>query len=258
MGPAGPAGVQGPPGPAGPVGARGPEGLAGATGAVGPIGPPGPQGAVGPQGLPGAAGATGGQGPQGIPGPQGPPGADGAPGPQGGQGIPGPPGATGPAGATGAQGPPGPGLESLDLTVIRATSWKHDDTLTIDQALALLDDVSCTLTRSLDTTIQRTQPAVVQVWYERFDSTNVPQPIFTFNGQMAISARIVRWKSSHAPNDIIKLMSRAFGRLLVRVHCSYLLDQNQRPISSTPEFILQTGFPGMPGGTFESWVFVKG
>jgi len=102
------------------------------------------------------------------------------------------------------------------------------------------------------------QPAVIQVWYERFDSTNVPQPIFTFNGAMATSARIVRWKSQHSPNDIIKLMSRAFGRVLVRVHCSYLLDLNKRPVSSTPEFILQTGFPGMPGGTFESWFFVKG
>lgn len=128
----------------------------------------------------------------------------------------------------------------------------------IDAALALLDDISVTFTRSLEASIPQTQSAVVQVWYERFDGTNVPQPIFTLNGQMAISPRIVRWKSSVAPNDIIKIMQRAFGRVLVRVHCNYLLDLNKRPVSSTSELILQTGFPGMPGGTFESWFFVKG
>jgi Collagen triple helix repeat (20 copies) len=234
-------GPQGDPGPAGPPGATGPAGSAG---------PPGPQGEAGPAGPPGPEGPAGPQGAQGPVGPSG--------GAKGDQGDPGPAGPPGPPGPAGTAGPPGPGLESLDLTVIRATSWRHDDTLSLDAALAMLDDVSCTLTRSLDATIQRAQPMVVQVWYEKLDQPNPPQPLFALSGQMAISARIVRWKSAHNPNDLIKLMSRAFGRLLVRVHCSYLLDQNQRPVSSTPEFILQTGFPGMPGGTFESWVFVKG
>ena len=57
VGPAGPAGAQGPTGPQGPAGVQGPPGLQGLSGAQGP---------QGPQGLPGA------QGPPGAIGPQGP------------------------------------------------------------------------------------------------------------------------------------------------------------------------------------------
>ena len=288
VGPRGPDGVagndgaQGPPGPAGPEGAQGQPGIQGAVGAdgpPGPAGPPGPEGPpgpVGPQGVPGRDGAVGPIGPpgaqgiqgeQGVPGPAGPPGAAGLQGVPGNDGPIGPPGPPGPTGATGAdgavgpqgaQGPPGPGLESLDLTVIRATSWKHDDTVPADVALQMLDDISVTFNRSMETSIVKAQPPVVHVWYERFDANNTPQQLIVLQGKLVYSARIIRWSSLHAASDMMRIMKGAMGRYLIRVHCSYLLDLNKKPISSTPEFITSTGFPPWPGGVFESWFFAKG
>lgn len=165
------------------------------------------------------------------------------------QGLPGP---------QGAQGPPGIGLESLDLTVIRATSWKHEDVVDTATALRMLDDISVTLTRSLDPSIVRAPGSVVQVWFEAIGTGAPPQSVVAFDGKLSVSARIVRWVSAHQPNDVLRILARSPGRVLVRVHCSYLLDLNTRPVSSTPELVLQTGFPPMPGGVFESWFFVRG
>ncbi len=279
VGPAGALGVAGPPGPAGPVGARGPQGAAGALGpagadgalgpagpigAAGPIGPVGPEGPVGATGPSGPVGAAGRTGAQGVVGAAGSAGATGAAGPVGPSGAQGPPGVPGPAGVQGipgpqgAEGPPGVGLESLDLTVIRGTSWTHEDVVDVATALRLLDDISVTLTRSLEPSVVSAPGSVVQVWFEAIGTGAPPQAIVALDGKLAVSARIVRWVSAHQPNDVLKIMTRSFGRVLVRVHCSYLLDLNKRPVSSTPELVLRAGFPAMPGGVFESWFFVKG
>lgn len=164
-------------------------------------------------------------------------------------GIPGP---------QGAEGPPGVGLESLDLTVIRGTSWKHEDVVDVATALKMLDDISVTLTRSLDPSVVSAPGSVVQVWFESIGTGAPPQPIIAFDGKLAVSARVVRWVSAHQPNDVVKTLGRSVGRILVRVHCSYLLDANKRPVSSTPDLVLRAGFPAMPGGVFESWFFVRG
>ena len=142
--------------------------------------------------------------------------------------------------------------------MIRATSWKHDDVVDAATALALLDDISITLTRSLDTSSLPNEPRMMQVWYERIEPRQSPAAVVSLDGTVKVSARIVRWGSNHQPNDVLKILSAPLGRILVRVHCSYLLDQKKKPISSTPEVVLQAGFPAMPGGIFESWFFVKG
>ena len=272
-GPAGPPGPQGEPGPVGEIGPVGPAGVQGDPGVPGQPGPPGPEGALGPAGLTGPpgpqgpmgdageVGQAGPQGPPGLPGPQGPqgdPGETGPQGPQGVAGLPGAPGATGPIGPMGPEGPPGTGLDTLNLTVIRGINWPHDAVLQMPEALKQLDDLHITLNRSLEDRIQRTQPHVVNVWFETHEAQLAPQTLFGLTGVMRYSPQTVGWIVQHPPELLTPMLSRRLGRILIRFNCNFLLDQAGRAISAASDVILPTGSPPLPGGIFESWFWVKG
>jgi len=231
---AGPAGPQGPPGPSGPQGAKGDKGD---TGPAGPQGPPGPSGQPGAKGDQGNVGLTG---PQGPPGPQGPAGAAGA------------------DGAPGTQGPPGVGLDTLDLTIIRAITWKHDAVVSPAAAVDQLSGIQITISRSLSDAVQKANSAVIQIWYEPLGPTQPPWPIVTLDGVMRYSPQTIGWSLQNQRDDLLKLFAQHLGRILIRVHCWYLLDQKGKPVSSSPEVIISSGLPPMPGGVFESWFWVKG
>jgi hypothetical protein len=130
--------------------------------------------------------------------------------------------------------------------------------VSVDQAFELLSDIRITINRSLSALVQKAKPFVTQVWYEPIGSTQPPQPVIALDGAMKYSPQTVGWTTRHTPEDLRKMFAQGAGRVLIRVHCWYLLDQKGKPVSSSPELIIASGLPPMPGGVFESWFWVKG
>jgi len=124
--------------------------------------------------------------------------------------------------------------------------------------MAQLSDIRVTFNRSLSAEVQQTQSRVLQVWYEPLREA-LPMPIMTIDGDLKYSAQSIAWSSRHVAAVLIRQIARTvLARILVRVHCAYLLDQKGRPVSSSPEVIVPTGLPPMPGGVFESWFWIQG
>jgi hypothetical protein len=115
-----------------------------------------------------------------------------------------------------------------------------------------------TINRSLSAAVVKAAPVVTQVWFEPLGGTQPPRPLLAIDGTMKYAAQTIGWTTRHQPPELIKLLAGGLGRILVRVHCWYLLDQKGKPVSSSPEIIISSGLPPMPGGVFESWFWVKG
>ncbi len=279
-GPPGPLGPTGPTGPQGPVGPQGGPGPAGLPGPLGPAGPPGPKGDPGQPGPPGVPGTPGVQGPPGDrgspgpPGPLGPAGSPGTPGPNGEQGEPGPPGQPGPkgergdpgppgpAGPQGEPGPPGPGLD-LNWPFIARVSWDHGATVGAEQAAEMLRSLSCRLSRPLHPDLLQQQPQVVQVWFEpaptvtpAANASGAPTMLTVFSGRVQLAPQILSWSTAHLAPVLVRVLGPG-GRVLIRVHCGAIFDAGKRPFSSSLDAILSLDSLRLPGGVFESWVFVK-
>lgn len=268
-GPQGETGLQGPSGPQGDIGPAGPPGPQGDKGDKGDPGEAGPSGSPGSQGLqgePGPAGTDGAPGPAGTPGPQGeigPTGPAGSPGPAGAPGQPGATGATGapgPQGLQGIQGPPGP-VTPLDWPFIGKVGWQHEDRLTVSATLLLLQQgVRFELSSPLNDQILKTQPAVVQVWFEPNSAaatTNISnaQPIQVLHGLTRYDLQSMFWTLSDNADVLAKLLSQT-GRILIRAHTGLLFDAKQQPFSASVDALTGLKYPHVPVGVWESWVFV--
>jgi hypothetical protein len=287
----GPQGAQGPagaPGSAGAQGAQGPIGERGEPGEVGPVGPagakgdkgdkgdPGPKGDKGDVGPAGAKGDTGAQGAQGAKGDKGDAGAVGPKGDRGEQGAVGPVGLTGPVGPAGAkgdkgdqgiqgprgaQGPAGPGLDA-EWPFIKEVSWPHGATLPSNEVTQALSKLSVVLSHKLLPQIIKTQPQVVQVWFEletasqTGGNTTVPATQLALHGSLKFDGQSLIWSATDSPESLKRIFA-AGGRLQIRVHCGYLITTDQRPISAALDVVTGFGTLHVPGGIFESWFFVK-
>jgi len=249
-------------GPAGPPGAAGPSG---APGAAGPEGPQGPQGPAGPQGPQGPAGPEGPQGPQGPAGPAGPSGADGARGVDGAagrDGAPGATGATGPAGPVGPSGPPGD-LTAADWPFIEKTNWPQGEVLVASKALELLRQVQLRLSSRLHARTLEAQPQVVQIWFEpqtvQQATTGAaplaPSPVIALHGIAKMTPDEIQWSLQDDAERVTTLLANA-GRVMLRVHCGHLIDEQVRAFSSVPDALTEVRSPHLPGGVFEGWFFV--
>lgn len=79
------------------------------------------------------------------------------------------------------------------------------------------------------------------------------------HGILKLSANFMIWTVSDDPKALKPLSP---GKLLIRVHCASLFDQNNMPFSAVSA-VLAAGlgiasgplFP-WPGGIFESWVLI--
>jgi hypothetical protein len=246
-------------GPPGPQGEQGLQGEQGEQGLPGPQGPQGLPGAQGPQGLPGA------QGPQGLPGAQGPqgvPGAQGAQGAQGPQGLQGVPGTQGPQGVPGPPGPPGPGLDA-SWPFINNINWQHGETIGFSQVLAVLDNLECFFSEAIAPELIDQQPQVVQVWFEprvlppdQLDEPRSPHNLWVFNGILELREDGLKWSLQTNHDEASQVLAEG-GRVLIRVHCGYLYDNDRRPLSAAPDVLIGAETPHVPGGVFESWFFIN-
>jgi Collagen triple helix repeat (20 copies) len=255
-GPPGPQGDKGEPGPAGAKGNKGDKGDPGEAGAAGPAGPPGPQGDKGDPGPPGAPGPAGAKGDKGDPGAAG---TQGSPGAAGAKGDPGPPGPPGPVGPPGPQGIPGTAA-ALDWPSIVRINWEQAAQLTPANATTLLQRLRIDLSDKLHGDVLQTQPQVVQVWFEpngagAATAGSTPVAILVLHGQIKIDTQTINWSLSDTAATATKLLTQA-GRILIRVHVSHLFDADGRPFAPSLEVLTGMKYPHVPGGAWESWVFV--
>ncbi len=284
-GPQGPAGSAGPEGPQGPMGATGPEGPPGSAGTNGLEGPPGPAGSTGAEGPPGPAGNTGPEGPPGaqgaqgasgdrgdrgepgpagVPGTPGLPGATGEPGAAGAAGAAGTAGTAGPAGPAGPRGEPGPAgdIAALDWPFIEKTNWPQGATLRATEAYARLGKVDLNLSSPLSRRTTELQPKVVQVWFEPMPAQSLvaviamaPTALLAFHGDQKLSGREVVWAIADERERTVRMLQTA-GRIMLRVHCGHLLDEQERSFCSCIDALVGARSPHVPGGVFEGWFFV--
>jgi hypothetical protein len=124
----------------------------------------------------------------------------------------------------------------------------------------LLNGLQVTLSRSLDAPQQDKLPSVFEVWFQADPTSNQtapqnPLPILSFFGPLKVTPQTITW-TPFMNENVLKATLRP-GRLLVRVHCSALIDNKQRQFSNTLSVILGVNGLVLPGGVFESWFFMR-
>ncbi|MBX3670454.1 MAG: collagen-like protein [Rhodocyclaceae bacterium] len=257
-GPAGPKGDQGETGTAGPTGPTGPRGDKGDPGAIGPSGPIGPAGPAGAKGDKGDTGATGPAGPTGPRGDKGDTGATGPAGPAGPTGSTGPQGPIGPIGPQGPQGEPGT-TAALDWPTIIKINWKQGAQIPVQSAVTLLQNLAASLSKPLNPTVLELQPQIFQIWFEPNSAAGtagpLPVAILVVHGTSKLSNQTINWTTTDVASNLTKVLSTG-GRLSIRIHVSHLFDQEKRPFAPGLEVLTGVPYPHVPGGAFESWVFV--
>ena len=268
LGPEGAQGTAGDAGGRGPVGPQGLKGDAGDTGLRGPVGPQGDAGEAGPAGAKGDTGPAGSRGLKGDTGPAGSRGAKGDTGPagsrgaKGDQGDPGPQGLAGPRGSRGPAGPQGdPGLGfDPDWPVISSINWPHDKVLDMAQALALVKNLNLVLSTPVSPGTMEMQPQVVQVGFEQGVPQTVPTVIVqVLKGKTRIDGAKINWigpQNVDLLSQIFKASQEENGRLWIRLSCSGVLDEKDRPLSASPGVLHGVQSIGVPGGVFESWFYI--
>jgi hypothetical protein len=161
----------------------------------------------------------------------------------------------------GPQGPQGiPGTSAaLDWPFIIKINWQQAAQLTPAAATTLLQRLRIDLSNQLHGTVLEMQPQVVQVWFEPGVGATVagstPVAIQVLHGQINIETQAINWALSDNVATATKLLTQG-GRILIRVHVSHLFDANGRPFAPALEVLTGMKYPHVPGGAWESWVFV--
>jgi len=223
--------ISGAKGDKGDSGPAGPQGEKGDKGDKGDSGPAGPQGEKGDKGDQGIAGPKGDKGDQGVPGPQGP------------------------------TGPPGPTAQ-LDWPFITRVSWRQGAQFSLSEAQQMLSRLRINLSSPLNPALLETnQPQVIQVWFEPDSppaaTVNIrsPQQILVLHGTQKLAFQEIDWGINDSADAVGKVL-RQGGRLLIRVHVTHLFDVDKRPFCPALEALTGVNYPHVPGGVWESWVFV--
>jgi hypothetical protein len=207
------------------------------------------------EGLVGPPGERGEPGPAGPPGPRGARGAKGDPGPAGSEG---PPGSQGERGDPGPPGPPGAGLDP-DWPFIREVSWTHGGRLSPDEAANTMRELRLLLShRLLPEMLNRLNGTVEASLETRVTQGSTVRILTTqLNGKTAADDQALIWSSSD-PDDVLLGAMRTGPRVVLRVLCGHLIDEQKRPFSAALDALTGIESPRVPGGLFESWFFVRG
>lgn len=144
-------------------------------------------------------------------------------------------------------------------------NWKHESTITGTAAIALLKQIQIVLSDPLNQPAGTVLPQVIQVWYEQDSilktvaNVSPPTTIFTIHGTTALAATGGPGLTWTCKDDSASLTAAfgAGGRLLVRVHCGFLFTTDGRNFSAALDCVTGIGTIKVPGGIFESWIFVK-
>jgi hypothetical protein len=151
-------------------------------------------------------------------------------------------------------GPPGP-ASVFDATFISKTTWAHASTVVAQSVVPLR--LSASTSRPLRADQVESPPAAVQVWFEPGDSqANAPQPILVVHGTLRLGSSNLDWASNDSSDALFRMFARG-GRLLIRIHCTNLLDRDGNMLSAATDAFRLGEALHIPGGVFESWFFVQ-
>lgn len=82
-----------------------------------------------------------------------------------------------------------------------------------------------------------------------------PSPIVVLHGVTDLAGDEIAW----TPRDVLTSLEKALsigGRVTIRVHVASLFDRKERLFSAAPDTLISLKTPHVPGGIFESWIFV--
>jgi hypothetical protein len=150
-----------------------------------------------------------------------------------------------------------------DWPFIEKSNWPQGETLTAAQALSLLKQVELSCSTPLLPRVIELAPQVVQVWFEPATTVrtatgalvSTPGPLLALHGRTRITARAVVWNFGDEVERLTAALNTG-GRLMLRVHCSHLIDEKERALSSSLDGLLGTRSPRLPAGVLEAWVFL--
>ncbi len=170
----------------------------------------------------------------------------------------------------------------LNLPSISGFNWPHGDILQIPASILQLHELKCDLSHDLHSCFFEGQLRlqVVQVWFEPlWDLDGLlgqPHPLQTADpldlAQKALSGRVnineprkLSWEVVHNDDFLWDVLAAGrttgvTGRILIRIHCSILFDDERRPFSPRLDMLYNVNGiqPPYPlGGIFESWFFVE-
>ena len=207
--------------------------------------------------------AVGSRGSEGKTGPQGEIGNTGATGPNGDpgeQGIQGATGARGQRGATGTRGEPGLGFDP-DWPKVIDINWPHDREVDLSNALGLIENLRLSMSSPASATTLELQPQVIQVMFEAGATVGQQPtvPLQILKGNTKIDGAEINWSGPKNVDDLARIIGSnesGRGRLWIRVSCGGVLDEKDRPLSSSPGVLYGLDIVGTPGGVLESWFYV--
>jgi hypothetical protein len=126
-----------------------------------------------------------------------------------------------------------------------------------------LKQLNVTLTAALNPQLQAAKPQVVQVWFEGdpavvLTATVLPAPstVFTIHGTTTFDGTVMLWTRKDDDKTLTSVLQPG-GRVLIRIHCGYLLDAQNRTFSAALDTVTHVATTHVPGGVFESWFFVS-
>jgi hypothetical protein len=143
--------------------------------------------------------------------------------------------------------------------MITKVSWKHGATITFPVALQLRSfriDINGPLG---DATLGE-QQQVVQVWFVANNANINNAPVVPSVQHIHVTSKIEATGITVGvtePAANVRQMIGSGGMMLIRVHCGFLFDKKDRPVSAALNAI--TSIPNKApvyGGIFESWFFV--
>jgi hypothetical protein len=133
--------------------------------------------------------------------------------------------------------------------------------VTSGEALQLVRQLVMELSAPIHPRMIQEPPQVVQVWFAPGSTATAaptPTPVLTMHGNLKLDGPVITFQISDA-DQALRTIFRTGGQILIRVHCGYLADERDLPVSATPD--AAAGFKNpvpLFGGIFESWFFVRG
>lgn len=126
-------------------------------------------------------------------------------------------------------------------------------------ALSLLTRVRIDFSGPLDPASVADQTQVVQVWFlsNSASQTGLGTPIQIVHGTTQLAAQALQWTATETAAQIRTILGANGGQVLLRVHCGYLFDSRQRPLSAVLNAVaLMPNKAPVYGGVFEGFFFV--
>jgi hypothetical protein len=132
--------------------------------------------------------------------------------------------------------------------------------VTVPEAATLLRQLQVKPSSPFHGRIVETNPQVVQVWFEPVPAGTASPPAVTsllaVLGTTKFSPDDMTW-AADSPDALVQALIPG-GRVQIRIHCGHLIDASSAVFSNAADVVTNVASRVLvPGGTFESWFFVR-